>query len=65
MTEDIEYRGHRILVSRVGKGWRALIFAPGSRTALLESPAMLEKSSKENVVAEAQRIIDAQFDVQH
>ena len=46
MAETIDYRGFRLLVSPVGKGWRAMIYAPGSPSALPESPAMLEKSSQ-------------------
>ena len=61
MAEDIDYRGYRFLVSPVGKGWRAQIYAQGSKTALPESPVVLEKSSKEEIVAEAKRIIDARF----
>ena len=57
----IEYKGHRIEVSPVGKGWRAVIFAPGSTRALADSPSNLEKSRTEEIVAEAKRIIDARF----
>jgi hypothetical protein len=32
----IEYKGHRIEVSPVGKGWREVIFAPGSTRALAD-----------------------------
>ena len=55
----IEYKGFRIEVSPVGKGWRATIFAPGSTRALADSPSNLEKSRTEDIVAEAKRIIDA------
>ena len=34
----IEYKGYRIEVSSVGKGWRASIFSSGSPRALAESP---------------------------
>jgi hypothetical protein len=49
-------RGYRLqgispLVSPVGKGWRAMIYAPGSPSALPESPATLEKSLKEAIDA--------------
>jgi hypothetical protein len=57
----IEYKGYRIEVSHVGKGWRAAIFAPGSTRPLADSPSNLEKSSTEEIVAEAKRIIDARF----
>jgi len=51
----IEYKGHRIEVSPVGKGWRAAIFAPGSTRAMADSPSNLEKSRSEEIVAEAKR----------
>ncbi len=38
-----------------------MIYAPGSSSALPESPATLEKSSKESIVAEAKRIVDARM----
>jgi hypothetical protein len=57
----IEYKGYRIEVSHVGRGWRAAIFAPGSTRALADSPSNLEKSSTEEIVAEAKRIIDTRF----
>jgi hypothetical protein len=57
----IEYKGHRIEVNPVGKGWRAAIFAPGSTRAMADSPSNLEKSRSEEIVAEAKRIIDARL----
>jgi hypothetical protein len=55
----IEYKGYRVDVSRVGKGWRAFIYSPGSITPLPNSPTNLEKSSRDAIVAEAKRTIDA------
>ena len=57
----VEYKGYRVEVSSVGKGWRASIFAPGSTRALADSPSNLEKSRTEEIVAEAKRIIDARL----
>jgi hypothetical protein len=54
----MEYKGHQIEVSRVGKGWRASIFSPDSKRPLPDSPSNLEKSEAEEIVAEAKRIID-------
>jgi hypothetical protein len=53
----IEYKGYRIEVGPVGKGWRAAIFAPGSTRALADSPSNLEKSRTEEIVVEAKRVI--------
>jgi hypothetical protein len=53
------------LVSPVGKGWRAMIYAPGSPSALPESPAMLEKSLKEAIVVEAKKIVDARLNAKN
>ena len=57
----VEYKGYRVEVSSVGKGWRASIFAPGSTRALADSPSNLEKRRSEEIVAEAKRIIDARL----
>ena len=57
----IEYKGYRIEVGPVGKGWRAAIFAPGSTRALVDSPSNLEKSRTEEIVVEAKRVIDARL----
>ena len=54
----IYYKGYRIEISSVGKGWRASIFSPGLTTPWRNSPANLEKSSTEDIVAEAKRIIE-------
>jgi hypothetical protein len=61
MAERIDYRGYRLEVGPVGMGWRAAIYVPGSASPLPESPARLEKSSKDEIVAEAKRIIDARL----
>lgn len=64
VAEELNYKGYRLLVSRVGNGWRAMIFPPGSSSALPDSPAMLEKSPKEAIVAEAKKIVDARLNAQ-
>ena len=63
ITPELAYKGYRLFVSRVGKGWRAMIFAPGSSSALPESPVTLEQISKETIVAEAKQIVDARLAV--
>ena len=57
----IDYKGYRIEVSPVGKGWRASIFSPGSSVPWPDSPVNLEKSSTEEIVAEAKRIIEVRL----
>jgi hypothetical protein len=57
----VDYKGHRIEVCPVGKGWRASIFSPGSTASWPNSPANLEKSSTEGIVAEAKRIIEVRL----
>jgi hypothetical protein len=61
MAERIDYRGYRFEVGPVGKGWRATIYAPGSTSPLPESPAVLEKITKEEIVTKAKEIIDARL----
>ena len=56
---DLTYKDHRIVITSVGNGWRAMIYAPRSLSALPESPANLEQSSKEAITAEAKCIVDA------
>jgi hypothetical protein len=58
----IEYKGIRVEVCRVGKGWRASIYSSGSITPLPTSPTNLEKSNMDEIVAEAKRIIYARLD---
>ena len=41
----IEYKGHRIEVSPVGKGWKAAIFAPGSTRQWLIAPPIWRKAA--------------------
>jgi hypothetical protein len=58
LAERIDYRRYRLEVGPAGKGWRAAIYVPGSASPLPESPATLGKSSEDEIVAEAKRIID-------
>ena len=55
----IQYRHYRISISRVGKGWRASIYAPNATQPLANSPSNLEKSEENEILTEARRIIDA------
>ena len=57
----IDYKGYRIEVYPVGKGWRASIFSPSSTSPWSNSPVNLEKSSMEEIVAEAKRIIEVRL----
>jgi hypothetical protein len=59
MSERSDYRGYRLEVGPVGKGWRAAIYAPGAASPLPESPAVLEKITKEEIVTRAKDIIDS------
>ena len=56
---ELAYKGHRIVITGVGNGWRAMIYAPRSSSPLRESPTNLEQSSKEAIIAEAKWIVDA------
>jgi hypothetical protein len=60
----IEYKGYRIEVSSVGRGWRASIYSPGSTAVLSDSPSNLEKSPQEAIVAEAKKVIDVRINKQ-
>jgi len=61
MTQLFEYRGYRVEVGPVGRGWRASIYSQGATSPLRDSPTNLEKSGKDDIVAEAKRIIDARL----
>jgi len=64
MAESIDYKGYRIEIGPVGKGWRAAIYTPGSAFPLPESPASLERSFKDAIVSEAKKIIDERLNRQ-
>jgi hypothetical protein len=57
----VDYKGCRIEVSQVGRGWRATIYSPDSNSPWRDSPANLETSLSEEIVAEAKRVIDARL----
>jgi hypothetical protein len=61
MTYIIEYRGYRLEIGPVGKGWRASIYSRGSTSPLRDSPTNLEKSFKEDIIAQAKQIVDARL----
>jgi hypothetical protein len=61
MTHTLEYKGYRLEVGPVCKGWRAAIYSRGSASPLLDSPTNLEKSRKEDIIVRAKQIIDAQL----
>ncbi len=61
MTNIIEYRGYRLEIGPVCKGWRVSIYSRGSASPLRDSPTNLEKSGKEDIIAQAKQIIDARF----
>jgi hypothetical protein len=54
----VTYKDHRFVMSKVGKGWRAMIYAPRSLSPLPEKPTNLEQSSNEAIIAEAQGRLD-------
>ena len=56
---ELTYKDHRIVITGVGNGWRAMIYAPRSLSPLRESPTNLEQSSKEAIIVEAKWIVDA------
>ncbi len=57
----VEYKGYRIEVCRVGRGWRASIYSPGSTAPWRDGSANLEKSRAEEIVSEAKQMIDARL----
>ena len=57
-AEDEEHRGYRIVIRRRGSGWRATIYAPNSQQPIL-GPQSDDPASRDIVLAEAKRLIDA------
>ena len=58
-SEITEYMGYRLDARPVGKGWRVLIYPPGTGSALSDYASDLEKGSKEAVIRNAKEIVDA------
>jgi hypothetical protein len=54
--------GYRLDPRPAGKGWRVLIYPPGTNSALSEYASDSEKGSKEAVIKEAKKIVDAHLD---
>jgi hypothetical protein len=59
VKQDVTYKDHRIVITGVGNGWRAMIYAPRSLTPLRDGPTNLEESSRDTIIAEAKFIVDA------
>jgi hypothetical protein len=60
-TDIVEYKGYRLEIDPVCKGWRASIYSQGATSPLHDSPTNLEKSPKEDIIALAKQIIDARL----
>ena len=58
-AEITEYMGYQPEARPLGKGWRVLIYPPGSKSALSEYASDLEKGSKDAVIGRAKKIVDA------
>ena len=61
-SDIAENIGYRLEARLLGKGWRVLIYPPGTNSALSECASDLEKGSKEAVIKEAKKIVDAHLD---
>jgi hypothetical protein len=60
-AEDEEYGGYRIVIGRHRMGWRATIYAPDSQQPIL-GPQSDDPASRDDVLAEAKRLIDDLMD---
>jgi hypothetical protein len=58
-SEIAEYMGYRLEARPLGKGWRVMIYPPGTKSALSEYASDLEKGSKDAVIKRAKEIVDA------
>jgi hypothetical protein len=58
-SEIAEYMGYRLEARPLGKGWRVLIYPPGTKSALSEYASDLEAGSKAAVIERAKAIVDA------
>ena len=56
VAEELSYKGYRLLVSRVGNGWRAMIFPPGSSSALPEVPQRSVKVLKKRLLPRQRKL---------
>ena len=57
-SEIIEYMGYRLEARPLGKGWRVLVYPPGTESALSEYASDLETGSKVAVIRKAKEIVD-------
>jgi phosphomannomutase len=61
-AEIIEYMGYRLDPRPVGRGWRVFIYPPGNKPVLSEYASSLEKGSKDQVIKEAEKIVDTDLE---
>jgi hypothetical protein len=58
MAEELAYKGYRIVPLPRGRGWQALIYAPGSNRHLSDSPSTRDPVGRTSVVGTAKLIVD-------
>ena len=58
MSDTVIYRDYRIEITKAGKGWRSLIFAPANERHLPDSPVSLEVCTKDALVERAKAVVD-------
>jgi len=58
MAEELTYRAYRIVPLPYGRGWQALIYAPGSNRYLPESPKTRDPAGRTSVIDTAKLIVD-------
>jgi hypothetical protein len=58
-TEEIEYRGHILVVKPDGPGWQIRIYPDHTTITHVGYPKTLSHSSKQDIIEEAKRLVDA------
>jgi hypothetical protein len=60
--EQIEHRGGRIDLSRLGGGWKAMVYLPGATLAERHVPHSMAPADRTPVLEEAMKMIDDYLD---
>src|SRR5262249_18241437 len=56
VAQELSYKGYRLLVSPVGKGWRAMIFPPGSSSRCPKVLQRLRKVPKKRLLPRQRKL---------